>query len=718
MAKNLLIIESPNKIETIKKYLKGMDFEIIATVGHIRDLTSRGMGFNERTIEPYWIVPTKKPKGKNDRPKHEIIFDIKEAANKAEKIYLATDPDREGEAIAWHVYEILPKAEQEKCLRITFNEITKDAIFEALEKPRKIDLLWVQSQFARRIIDRLVGYKLSKLIKKKLKAKSAGRVQTVALKFIYDREKEIEKFKSTKWWTVDAILDGNITLILREVNPNIKDLNYKKINDDVHGTGIDFKDEESATLVKNNLNPDNFKVYAIDDPKIITSNPKDPYKTSTMQQDAINKLGWNVQRVSIVSQSLYEGVKFKNGETVALISYPRTDSVRVSDYFAKKVSKYIIENFGEKYYFEREFKNSKKAEQNVQDAHEAIRVIDPFIKPESIKKFVTVDQYKLYKLIWCRTIAAFMAPTKYENTIVRLINNKNKFYTYNRKIVFDGYRKVYSEAGNEIATNKLSLSRIKIGKVFKAKEINVTEHESQPPARYTQATLIKALDEAGVGRPSTYRTMADMAVKRGYAALENRSYHILPIGCNVIEELQTFFPYIVDVQFTKDMEEHLDLIAEKEENWKEWIKDDFSPKFNKDLKKAKEKMKNAKPEKVGRKCPKCNRDLIYRYSRKNGKQFIGCSGFPECKYCEFPNSPIIELDRKCPKCGHNLIERTSRWNRRFIGCSNYPKCHYIENIPQPKKEDEKKNLNIKPDEPTELNNIKVEKDSQVKKTKK
>lgn len=684
MAKNLLIIESPNKIETIKKYLKNEDFEIMATIGHIRDLSTRGMGFDEKTLEPKWIVPTKKPK-KGQKTKQEIIQEIKEKAKQAEKIYLASDPDREGEAIAWHVYDILPKAEQEKCFRITFNEITKDAILEALQHPRKIDMLWVQSQFARRILDRMVGYNLSRLVRQKLRAKSAGRVQTVALKFVYDREKLIEKFKSTKWWTLDVTLKGKLKLILREVNKKINGLNYNKINDDVHGTGIDFKDEISAKAVKDHLLKD-FSIYAIDSPKMYTSNPRDPYKTSTMQQDAINKLGWNVSKATSVAQKLYEGIKIKNEHT-ALISYPRTDSIRVSDTFINKVKVFICNKFGDKYYQARVFTN-KGNEQNTQDAHEAIRVIDPAITPESLRDKISRDEYKLYKMVWLRSLAAFMTPSRFENVIVRVESNGNKFYTYNRRMIFDGFRIIYTPYEDVNVPHDIGLKNLKVGKKIKMEEAIITPHESTPPPRFNQATLIKTLDEAGVGRPSTYKSMADMAIQRGYAKLDNRAYVMLPVGNSVIEQLQLYFPYIVDPNFTKEMEGHLDEIASKEENWKEWILE-FEPKFKKDMKSALKTMKKTQLEKVGRKCPKCGHDLVYRYARRNGAKFIGCSNYPNCKYAEFPNTPTKVLDEKCPKCGKPLIERYNRRGQKFIGCTGYPKCHFVKSMPKPKPEDQK-----------------------------
>lgn len=674
----LLIIESPNKIDTIAKYLNDKEFKIVATVGHIRDLSKKNMGFDEKTLEPHWIIPSKK---KNEQQsKEEIIQHIKALAKDAEQIYLATDPDREGEAISWHVYSVLNQSDQKKCQRITFNEITKDAIVEALNHPRQIDELWVNSQFARRLLDRLVGYKVSKIVHSKVHGKSAGRVQSVALKMIYDREREIEKFKVENWWTVDPIYKDKFPLILREINPKIPGLNYKKVNDE-DATGIDFKDEASAQLVKDSLK-DEYKLYAIDEPRAFTVKPKEPYKTSTLQQEAITRLGWSISRVTSVAQNLYEGVKLDNVST-ALISYPRTDSVRISQTFKNKLKKFIINQYGEKYYHEYEYVNKKNAT-NVQDAHEAIRVIDPYLTPTSLKKKLTHEQYALYNLIWSRTVASFMAPAIYENTIVRFINNNNKFYTYSRTIKYDGFKKVYNEEDASTKLRRLNISGTSIGDVFKIDEIRITKHQSDPPARFNQASLVKELDEAGVGRPSTYRSMADMALKRGYARLENRAYVMLELGNNVVKFLSKYFNFIVDVGFTSQVEQGLDDIADGKKDWKELIRD-FQPILEKDIVEAK-KDKEFNNDKVGRKCPLCGGELIYRYSHKTGVQFIGCSNFPKCKYVENSDKENpqslnqVELDLKCPNCGHNLVIRTGKKrHNKFIGCSNFPKCKYIQN---------------------------------------
>lgn len=664
----LLIIESPNKIHTISKYLDDKEFKIIATVGHVRDLSSNTMGFNEKTLEPNWIIPKKK---KDLVPKEKIVIDIKEEAKKADEIYLATDPDREGEAISWHVYSLLPEAEQKKCKRITFNEITKTAIQNALNSPRELDIKWVESQFARRILDRLVGYKISRILRNKVHGRSAGRVQSVALKMIYDREKEISQFKPTKWWTIDPIDENNDKLILRKVSSRIKDLNVERTDSEIEGTGINFKDVASAQKVKYSLT-DNWKIYNIDDPKQYRSMPKDPYKTSTLQQDGINRLSWSVSKVTSVAQKLYEGVKINN-EFVALISYPRTDSVRISDTFIKEAKKFIIKVYGENYFSANVYKN-KKDEKNVQNAHEAIRVIDPFITPKSIKDKVTRDEYQLYNLIWCRTLAAFMTPAIYETTIIRIINNDNKFYSYSRILKFDGYKKVYND--EEVKQRDLKLSPELLGTKAKIKDVEIKEHTTNPPARFNQASLIKELDNAGVGRPSTYRSMANMSLERGYAELVDRSYRMLPLGDTVVDFLSKFFKFVLDVEFTNKVEKKLDDVASGEEDWKKVVRE-FQPKIEEGIQTAKTEFKTVS-ENVGRVCPKCGAPLLYRYTHATGAKFIGCSNFPKCKYSEFPNQPHVkELSLTCPKCHKPLVLRMSKKKRLFVGCSGYPKCKFI-----------------------------------------
>ena len=664
----LLIIESPNKIQTINKYLKDDNFKIIATIGHIRDLPSNSLGFDEKTLEPRWIIPSSK---KGLQPKSKIVANIKEEAKNADEIYLATDPDREGEAISWHVYSILPDRDKAKCKRITFNEITKPAILEALQHPRNLDDNWIHSQFARRLLDRLVGYKVSKEVRKKTGGRSAGRVQSVALKMIYDREQQIKHFKPVDWWTLDPISKKYGKLILREINPKLKSIHVDKTEGD-NVSGIDFNDLTSAEKVKADLTK-KFKIYHIEKPKRYSSNPKEPYKTSTLQQDAINRLKWSVTKATFVAQKLYEGVKIDN-EYVALISYPRTDSVRISPYFVEQAKKFVTSVFGPQY-FQIHKLASDKNKANVQDAHEAIRVTDPFITPSSIKNKIQKEEYELYNLIWCRTIASFMIPAQYENTIVRIINNENKFYTYSRILVEPGYKKVYRD-DTELPTRDLRLSDDLLGTTIDDIEtIEIKKHTSEPPARYTQASLIKELDNAGVGRPSTYRSMANMAIERGYAQLISHSYQMLSLGDDVVIFLGKYFEFIMDKDFTKFFENQLDLIAEGKLDWKDPIVK-FRPILNKSIKKAEKA--DDKAYTVNRKCPECGSELVYRYTKDKGIRFIGCSNYPKCKYNEFPNTiPSKKTGLKCPECGSDLVIKMSKRKRKFVGCSNYPACNFI-----------------------------------------
>lgn len=667
---NLLIIESPNKIKTISKYLDD-SFKIVATIGHIRDLASYKMGFDLDTLTPNWIIPRKKAK---ERSKVEIINEIKTLAKQAKNIYLATDPDREGEAISWHVYEILDDSDKPKCKRITYNEITKSSILKAINHPRDIDMKWVESQFARRIIDRLVGFQLSKLVQEKLKADSAGRVQTVALKFIYDRESEIKNFIPQKWWTIDVLLKNDLNIKLYEYNKKIDNITLSDLN---NSSEIAFADAISANNIKENLSKQ-FKVFQVDPAKQINYKPKDPYKTSTLQQDGINKLQWNIDRVVTVAQQLYEGVEIDDDYT-ALISYPRTDSIRISEEFAANAKEFILNNYGKKY-LRTNFEGKKKTKtNNVQDAHEAIRVIDLNIKPEDIKNKVTKEQYQLYSLIWKRTVAYFMASSVYESVTVHFENNANLFKTSLKKQIFDGYRKVYADLDENEDTNEVTIKEaLQLNDIVSSKKIDTVEHITEPPARYNQASLIKALDDAGVGRPSTYKSMATIGIKRGYCTLQNKRFFMTEKGNLVIEQLDKFFPYITETQFTKDMEERLDEIANQDVEWKSWIKE-FQPKFEKDIRNATKKIDVDPNEYVGRTCPKCGKELIYRYNKKNHSKFIGCIAYPECDYTESLYKPKV-LDEICPDCGSNLVIRLNKRGKPFIGCSSFPKCKYIKKV--------------------------------------
>ena len=663
---NLMIIESPNKVKTISRFLPE-DFKIISTVGHIRDLSAYGLGFNQETLDPHWIVIKTNKYGKG---KQEIVKEIKTAAKKADHIFLATDPDREGEAIAWHIYDSLTKDEQIKCERITFNEITKKAVLDAIAHPRKIDMNYVYAQFARRILDRMVGYKLSSLVQRTMKADSAGRVQSLALRFILDRENLIKNFVKKYWWTVDPIIFKDLKLNLNKVNQNwdSKDFN-------IENNIVRFLNKETAEKFKASLKKE-FIVHHLEEPKRYNRIAPEPYKTSTLQQDAINSLGWTAKKITSVAQMLYEGIDIK-GEHIALISYPRTDSTRYSEDFVKQTKQYIANNFGPKYVSARNYaETSKKNNTNIQDAHEAIRVIDIKTTPESLKGVIKEDEFKLYNLIWHHSLASLMSDAEFEKTNIWFTNEDNLFFITHHVRLFDGWQILY----NFDNLDNINIEQFKIGQAITSDDILVSEHESLPPPRYTQATLIADLEKFGVGRPSTYSTMANIPLERGYAVLDKKAYYVTQLGEEVANNLDHYFPDIINVTFTKDMEDRLDKITNNEENWKTWLLE-FWPKLNEKAKKVqeeiKEENKKKEPEYVGEKCPLCNNELIYRYSKKGHSKFIGCSNYPECKYIKSLKEPPKMLDETCPLCGANLVERLNKRKQTFIGCSNYPKCHFI-----------------------------------------
>lgn len=664
----LLIIESPNKIKTLAKYLDNK-YAIIATIGHIRDLSSFAMGFDKETFEPKWVVPTYLKGIKNEKSKKEIIEEIKKEANKAKEIFLATDPDREGEAIAWHVYEILSDEDKKKCKRISFNEITKNAIIESFDNKRDINLMWVKSQFARRIIDRMIGFKLSKLMQIKLKAESAGRVQSVALKFIEDREKEIALFIAENWWTIDVILEDKNELIFK--HPSDK-LNNIKLTTKNYSTGVNLLDVESANIIIDSLDKNKFVVKEILEPTFYNSSPKLPYKTSTLQQDGINKLNWSSRKITSVAQKLYEGIEI-DGNQIALISYPRTDSTRLSESFVGVCKSFIETKYGANYFAG--YKQAIKIDKNVQDAHEAIRVIDPEITPESLSSKLSKDDWALYSLIWIRTISSLMSQAKFKKITVNIENNGNEFYTFSKVCEFDGFLKI-SKIDNENDEEKIiDINDYKIGSSLKSNSIIAKDHQTSPPAKYTQASLIADLEKAGVGRPSTYSSMANVVLDRGYANLEKKSFIMTDVGKIVIEALEKYFPNVINKNFTKEMEEHLDKIAHGDEDWKEWMRN-FFPIFSEEVNLAYDKMEKKEDEKVGRLCPECNHELVIKHAKKGGSKFIGCSNYPECKHLEPLEKPKI-LPDKCPECQSDLLMRKSKRGSMFVGCSSWPKCTYI-----------------------------------------
>ncbi|MGL5640069.1 MAG: type I DNA topoisomerase [Mycoplasmoidaceae bacterium] len=662
MGKKLLIIESPNKIKTLIKYL-GDDFDILATVGHIRDLAKFGMGFDLKTFEPKWVLM-------ND--KKEIIDNVKSKSKDAPEIYIATDPDREGEAIAWHIFNIIPKEFQDKCYRISFNEISQKAILESFKNKREINEKWVQSQFARRIIDRLIGFKLSQLMQNKLKAESAGRVQSVALKFIADRQKEIDAFVPTQWFNIDIALNSKTPLVLKELNSKYK----IKSNSEIKKTGFNFFTRKEAEEVFNDLE-EYCTLDKIADPVFQNSSSKPPYKTSTLQQDAINKLNMSSKKTTSIAQKLYEGVSI-SGSQMALISYPRTDSVRLSDDFVKSGLQFIETKYGKQYLGN--IKTANVSKTNVQDAHEAIRPIDVNITPESIKNELGKSEWDLYNLIWIRTVASLMADAKFKKITLSFSNNKNLFELSSRVCEFDGFRLIYKSNEKEEDLT-INIEDFKIGSKHKfipqkQEDKGISEHFTSPPPRFTQASLISELEKTGVGRPSTYNTMVNIVVDRGYSTLENKAFHITDIGKSVIKELNDFFNSEINPDFTKSMEERLDNIALGNENWKDWLQI-FSPEFDIKVKNAWDNIEKVADEQVGRDCPDCGKPLVYKKARKGNSRFIGCSGYPECKHLEPLEKPKI-LDIICPLCKeHNLIVRKNKKGSEFIACTGFPKCRYL-----------------------------------------
>ncbi|GMO15574.1 MAG: type I DNA topoisomerase [Mycoplasmoidaceae bacterium] len=702
MSKNLMIIESPNKVVTLLEFLPKNEWEIIATVGHLMKCGR----VDSKTLDIKWVPNEDKKKNfkftnsktsKNFTTVQQRINNIKAAAKVATNIYLASDPDREGEAIGWHVNELLDEADRSKVKRITFNEITKDAVLDAISHPRKLDIDQVHAYFARVVLDRKIGFGLSGLFREKIHARGAGRVQTVALKFIYDREQEIKSFKTPTWFIPKITLEGfALPIVLRELSPKSSNLNtyfmdsskneVKKFDKEIV-TDIGFTDESSAEKLLKSLSKE-FEVYLKDPEKKTSKNPGAPFTTDVLYSSASTHCGMSVKMTKATAQKLFEGIKL-NGKHIALITYPRTDSCRVSTEFVEKAKKVITTLHGADMYVYRDYANIKKPKKQTavktQDGHEAIRVVDPFLFPSKIKDLVDINQYKLYKLIWKRCIAAFMPASISSSINLRFINNDNKFYSHNDKEIFAGFKKEWNFDEDAKHTERIDFDKIKIGDKIKAKDMIVEQKELTPPARYNEASLVRELKVQGVGRPSTYESMTQKPLEYGYAHLEQRAYHIDILGDEIIENCEKFFPDIITPTFTRDMEEELDEIQDGESEWKEYIKK-VEPTFIKELAIAEKKFVKVAPKNVldekgnVRLCPKCKSPLVERFSPKSHKNFIGCSAYPLCNYCEFPEDPNHHpqkiLDEKCPLCGSPLAERTSRRGTTFIGCTAYPKCRY------------------------------------------
>ena len=641
MSKNLVIVESPSKSKTIEKYL-GSNYRVVSSKGHIRDLSTTGkygLGVDvDNNFEPTYIPIAGKKK---------LIADLKKESSKFDKVVLATDPDREGEAISWHLKEALG-IKDDKYERVLFHEITKDKVIDAINNPTKIDYNLVKSQETRRILDRIIGFRLSKLMQSKTGGKSAGRVQSVALKLIVDREREIEKFIKEEYWTIKALFD--------DIEANL--FKYKD-------TDIELKNEQDADEVINNLGKD-YTIIDVESKKKAKKS-KPPFITSTLQQDASTKLNFQAKKTMSLAQKLYEG-KDIGTETVGLITYMRTGSIRLSDEFIGATYNYIEKNYGKEYIG---YTKKAKSNDNVQDAHEAIRPTSIYRTPESLKSYLSNDEYKLYRMIYYRALASLMADAKVDATTVVLDNNDYKFKVNGQILIYDGYLKVFSEY--ETNEDKILPDFLKEkGKVLNADSVEKEQHFTNPPPRYTEAKLIKEMEELGIGRPSTYAKIMETIRDRGYVDVVDKKFIPTEIGISTTDKLQEFFSNLINVEYTAAMETDLDIIADGKLDEVKVLRD-FYDVFEPEVKKAFGEMEKAKPKSTGEVCPNCGSDLVIRKGRFG--EFTACSNYPECKYIKKKEQTTVEI-MDCPKCNGKIIEKKTKKGKIFYGCNNYPKCDY------------------------------------------
>ena len=652
--KTLVIVESPAKSKTIGKIL-GNNYIIQASMGHVRDLASKGLGFDiENNFKPtFEIIPEKK----------KVITELNKIAKTVDRVYLASDPDREGEAIAWHVKECL-KFPEDKIFRIVFNEITPNAIKEAVANYHQIDMLKVEAQKTRQILDKLVGFKISPILWEKMKnyKLSAGRVQSVALKMICEREDEIEAFIPVEYWSIEALLNKSSVDFTAELARIIKDGKDEK---------IELHNENDVKKVIKNLEKAKYVVSKIT-PRDTQRKPQPPFITSTLQREASSKLGYGVSKTMQIAQKLYEGIDLKDG-SVGLITYMRTDSTRISDDARDFAKEYILENYGSEYYPEKPNVYVKK-KQNTQDAHEAIRPSYIDKTPDSIKQYLTSEQYKLYKLIWDRFMASQMTNAKVKNLTVDIKANDYIFKMGSSKIVFDGFTKIYSDT-EDVVSQKFP--DLKVGDELNFKKLNPEQHFTQPPARFSEASLVKQLEEYGIGRPSTYAPIITKIQQRNYVEkTETKSLKPTPLGRAVCKQLIEHFEKIMDYKFTAQMEASLDDIADDKENSVEFLNSFWQP-FSKTLDLAQKNMKRVDVE-TDKICPNCGRKMVVKLSRY-GKQFLACSGYPECKTAlPMENGEKLDIpadeptDKKCEKCGSNMVIRTGPYGK-YYQCLN-EKC--------------------------------------------
>ncbi|MBU8638328.1 type I DNA topoisomerase [Bacillus pumilus] len=650
MADYLVIVESPAKAKTIERYL-GKKYKVKASMGHIRDLPKSQLGVDtEHNFEPRYITI---------RGKGPVLKELKTAAKKAKKVYLAADPDREGEAIAWHLAHSLDLDLSSDC-RVVFNEITKDAIKDSFKHPRMINMDLVDAQQARRILDRLVGYKISPILWKKVKkGLSAGRVQSVALRLIIDRENEINEFKPEEYWTIDGtFLKGKESF----------EASFFGVNGKKHP----LKTKEDVKEILSKLKGSKFSVEKVTK-KERKRNPAVPFTTSTLQQEAARKLNFRAKKTMMIAQQLYEGIDLGKEGTVGLITYMRTDSTRISNTAIEEVSAFIDQTYGKN--FLNTTKRTAKKNENAQDAHEAIRPTSTLRKPADVKHVLSRDQLRLYKLIWERFVASQMAPAVLDTMSVDLDNNGLTFRANGSKVKFPGFMKVYVEGKDDQLEEKdKMLPDLKEGDTVLSKDIEPEQHFTQPPPRYTEARLVKTLEELGIGRPSTYAPTLDTIQKRGYVALDNKRFIPTELGEIVLNLIIEFFPEIINVEFTAKMEKELDSV---EEGTIEWVRiiDSFYQDFAKRVEKAEAEMQEVEiePEYAGVDCEECGHPMVYKMGRYG--KFMACSNFPDCRNTK----PIVkDIGVKCPTCHEgNIVERKSKKRRIFYGCDRFPECEFV-----------------------------------------
>ncbi len=639
MSKHLVIVESPSKSKTIEKYL-GSDYKVVSSKGHIRDLATSGkfgLGVDvEDGFKPNYI-PIK--------GKKKVITELKKDVKDSDIVYLASDPDREGEAIAWHLKDALG-IKDNNYKRVLFNEITHDKVLDAIKTPTVIDDNLVRSQETRRILDRIIGFRLSKLLQSKIGAKSAGRVQSVALKLIVDREREIEAFNPEEYWTITSKFDKFDANLFKYKTEDIK-----------------LENEKDADKVLNSIDS-NYKVESIEK-KAKSKKSKFPFITSTLQQEASTKLGFPARKTMSIAQKLYEGIDL-GSETVGLITYMRTDSIRLSDDFTKPAYKFIIDNYGKEY---AGYIKTTKNKENVQDAHEAIRPTSIFREPIKVKAHLSNDEFKLYSLIYKRTLASLMSDAKVNQTTVVLDNNDYKFKITGQILVFDGYLKVYKDY--ESSEDKI-LPEIKENEILMTDDVLKEQHFTKPPARYSEAKLIKEMEELGIGRPSTYATIIDTIKQRNYVELVEKKFKPTEIGIETTDKLQEFFSDLINVEYTRDMEKELDEVADGKLIWNK-VLEEFYKLFEPRVKSAFDEMEKKEPVETGEACPECGSPLVIRKGRYG--EFTACSNYPECKYIKKEPREVKEI-MDCPLCNGKVIEKPTRRGKIFYGCNNYPKCKF------------------------------------------